>query len=120
MGRTSALEARDRGFTARERLLAAAEFREVRQKGKRHASKGFVVHELRTEKGFARLGLSVSTRVGGAVRRNRVKRLLREFFRLNKHEFPPSSDILISARKGISVKGLGDVGKELGFLIKRG
>lgn len=119
MGLTRALETRGHGFTTRERLLASAEFREVRKKGKRHASKDFVIHVLPTEKGFARLGLSVSTRVGGAVRRNRVKRLLREFFRLNKHLLPPSSDILVSARKGVSIKGLEDVEKELGFLIKR-
>ena len=47
-----------------------------------------------------RLGLAVGKNRGGAVERNRIKRLLREFFRLNKKQFPPSHDIIIIALEG--------------------
>ncbi len=45
-----------------------------------------------------RLGLSVPRRVGSAVRRNRLKRLLREAFRLSQHDWPGGYDLLIIVR----------------------
>lgn len=100
-----------------EKLLKTNEYHGVRKGGKKHVTAAFIVHVLTTERGITRLGLSVSSRTGGAVVRNRIKRLLREFFRLNKVNLPASSDILISARKGAAARDYKDVEKELGFLI---
>ncbi len=47
---------------------------------------------------YNRLGLKVSKRVGKATRRNRVKRLLREAFRLSRHELPTGYDIVVGTR----------------------
>lgn len=59
------------------------------------------VFSLETDRAFCRLGLSIGKRVGGAVVRNRLKRMLRESFRLTRAEHsaqPPFFDFVISAR----------------------
>jgi ribonuclease P protein component len=65
-----------------------------------------------------RLGLVVTRRLGKAVKRNRVKRLLREFFRRHKTELP-AVDLVIMAKKGAAVLGYHQVEEELGRLLFR-
>lgn len=59
-----------------------------------------------------RLGLVVTKRLGKAVRRNRVKRLLREFFRRHKDRLPPG-DLIIMAKKGAAALAYQQVQEEL-------
>lgn len=100
-------------FSKAERLLKPEEFTRARKLGKRYSTKSLRVDVFPNELGTRRLGLSVSAKVGGAVARNRVKRLLREFFRLNKGLFPESSDILVTVRSAEGLKRLKDVEAEL-------
>mgnify|MGYP002347903730 CR=1 FL=1 len=67
--------------------------------------------------GWARLGLVVGKRVGNACVRNRVKRRLREFFRLNMHVFPPGSDLVIIAKAGAGAVESADLNQELGSIF---
>ncbi len=68
--------------------------------GRRAGDGLFAVNALANEVGFARLGMSVSTRtVGNAVRRNRVRRIIREVFRL-RHATLASLDFVVTSRPG--------------------
>jgi ribonuclease P protein component len=106
------------------RLLSSREFMEVRKKGRRSFSRSFIVYTLANGLETNRLGITASARVGGAVQRNRVKRLIREFFRLNRQRISPgrSIDIAVYVKRNTDIKSmsLSSVEEELGrILIKK-
>lgn len=108
----------ENSFKREERLLSKKDFFKIRKKGIRLPSGSFILFALRNDHGFNRLGVAVSVRVGNSVKRNRIKRLLREFFRLNKSTFPKSTDIFISVKQEAIARKLSDVERELAPLIK--
>jgi ribonuclease P protein component len=87
-------------FRPCHRLRSAADFERVYRMGRRAGDGLFAVNALANELGFARLGMSVSTRsVGNAVRRNRVRRMIRELFR-ERHARLPAVDLVVTSRPG--------------------
>jgi ribonuclease P protein component len=88
------------GRAKRGRLTRSADFDRVYRQGRSHGNRYLVLYVFpRAEAGGeARLGVSVSRKVGGAVDRNLVKRLLREAFDASVERLPAGRDIVVVAR----------------------
>ena len=66
-----------------------------------------------------RLGVVASKKAGKAVQRVRAKRLLREAFRINRHRFEGTRDVVLVARRGLSERDYAEVERELLNLARK-
>jgi ribonuclease P protein component len=83
-----------------QRLKKNKDFQEVFKNGQSTANRQFVVYVLKKEgQAYNRVGLSVSKKLGKAVKRNRIKRLIRESVRALESRFITGVDCVIIARK---------------------
>jgi len=117
----------------RPRLTRSADFDRVYRRGRSAATRTFVLYAFPATRDApegddgaetsVRLGVSVGRRVGGAVERNRVKRLLREAFWALDERLPDGHDFVIVARAGAAEVagegGLDGVRAELSELLER-
>ena len=117
----------------RPRLTRSADFDLVYRRGRSAATRSFVLYafpstasdpeDKEEERPDVRLGVSVGRRVGGAVDRNRVKRLLREAFWALDDQLPEGHDFVVVARAGAAQAaeqaGLEGVRSELAELLSR-
>ena len=75
------------------------EFRRLYSKGERAGSPRLVIYCRRNRLGVHRLGITVSTKLGKAVHRNKIRRRLKEIFRLNSHRLENGWDIVVVAKQ---------------------
>jgi ribonuclease P protein component len=85
-------------FPKGKRVRSRLDFSAVFDAKVRHSRGPLIAYAIPSEHKTSRLGLSVSRRVGTAPRRNRIKRMLREAFRLMQADFPRSYDMVIVVR----------------------
>ena len=81
-----------------ESLKKTADFRNVYQNGKSLANKYLVMYVMENNREKNRLGISISKKVGNSVIRHRVKRLVREAYRLQEEKFASGLDLVVIAR----------------------
>lgn len=85
-------------FPGSHRLKLPSQFRAVYEAKVRESRGPLTAYALPNDVGHSRLGMSVSRKVGTAVRRNRIRRLVRESFRLLRHDLPRGYDLVVVVR----------------------
>ena len=100
-------------FRPRERIRRSADFQRVKHAGKRAKTRHFGLNFIPNDLEHHRIGLVVQKRFWCAAKRNRIKRVIREWFRLNKARIPvPPRDIVVIARPGAEKLSLDELSME--------
>jgi ribonuclease P protein component len=104
---------------ARLRLRRKSDFDAAYARGRRMGDNFFAVTATLNDLGAPRLGLAVAVRVaGGSVGRNRIRRIVRESFRVHQHEIP-ALDLVVSARPRARVASGQELHASLAALWKK-
>ena len=97
----------DFSLTKADRILKRREFITLSETGRRVQNEQFIAVFAPNQRSRSRIGITVTKKVGPAVKRNRIKRLVREYFRLNRNKIVGNWDINIIAKRdaaGINFK----------------
>lgn len=95
------------------------EFVRIYKKGRFFAGKYIVIYVMKNRYNINRLGITVNKKVGKSVRRNRIKRLIRESYRFYEEFIPEGIDMVFVARSVETEVGFADIRKEMKFLLKK-
>jgi ribonuclease P protein component len=98
-------------YPAADHIKASRDFARARSEGRRVVGRNFAIEVLAAPR--ARLGLVVSRKVGNAVARNRVKRIVREWFRRGRGGTEGAFDVVVIARSGAAELAADDAWREL-------
>lgn len=100
-------------FRKSNRLLKREDFLRIGAAGRKIKTRHFIIVFDRNDSGLRRLGITASKKTGGAVQRNRIKRLIREIFRLNRMRLADSTDYIVIAGRGAWRLSFDEVKEEL-------
>ena len=103
----------DKCYPGSYRLRKSWEYRLVREMGCKFNTPHFVLLVFDNSEKNSRLGVTVSRKVGNAVQRNRLKRIIREFFRKNRHIYPDARDYSIIAKRSSALLSSSKIDFEL-------
>ncbi|MBS3756480.1 MAG: ribonuclease P protein component [Desulfobacterales bacterium] len=101
----------------RDKLLKRSKFLYLARYGHSVHNRYFVVAYCSNRFGRPRLGVTVTRKIGGAVVRNRLKRIVREYFRRHRHQIGESRDINVIAKKAAANVSTGQAFAALEYLF---
>ena len=114
-----AIGERPQRFRRVDRLKKRYEFKRAQLSGRRIHTPHFLIVVLPNAVQNTRLGITVTKKVGTAVQRNRIKRVVREVFRRNRHLFPASHDVVFIAKRGATQIDYGSLLNEIGRAARK-
>ena len=100
-------------LTKEDKVRRSSEYQRIAKLGARYRTPHFRIRMLKNPLGRTRLGISIGRKAGKACARNRIKRRLKEYFRLNRGVMPPEMDIVFIALDGAANLETDQLGKEL-------
>jgi ribonuclease P protein component len=106
-------------FPRASRLLRRVEYDAVYREGRRRSSREFAVFLRPNGLELSRFGWSIKKALGGAVKRNRMRRRIREIIRLHRQEIAPGWDIVIHPRSTVATANFSALSEELVKLLPR-
>jgi ribonuclease P protein component len=112
-GTTEARSDKPQRFRRADRLKKRYEFRQAQLSGRRIHTPHFLIVVQPNALQNTRLGITVTKKVGTAVQRNRIKRVVREVFRRNRQLFPAAHDLVFIAKRGATDIDYGSLLSEL-------
>jgi len=107
------------GLPRQEKIRRGSDFDRVFREGRRISEPSVYARFLPNELAITRVGFAVPTRFGKAAKRNRARRLLREAYRLHKHEMPPGFDIVFLPGAGRHDPPLGVLERSMSGVARR-
>jgi len=106
-------------FPKSNRLLKRDEFRRVYDKGSKIQARYFTAFVLTNSQEQPSIGITVTRKIGKAVRRNRARRLVREVFRKNKLLVPQGVDMVINVKHPLIDASYSDLEEDFTTFLKR-
>jgi ribonuclease P protein component len=100
------------------RVKKTTDFDAIFKAKKSFANRAFIVYQLDNQKTHYRVGISVSKKLGNAVRRNRVKRLIRQVVRQHESHLADPKDFVVIARQGVEGFDYAEVEKNLLHVLR--
>lgn len=107
------------GMKKEYRLKKNEDFQHVFQRGYSVANRQFVVYQVKVDQQETiRFGLSISKKIGNAVMRNRIRRLMKEVLRVESDKCHQDRDVVIIARKPVAEMDYHEIKKSLNHVLK--
>jgi ribonuclease P protein component len=109
----------DERFPKAQRLRKRREFLQVQEGGQKVSADPLLALVRRNGRSYTRVGLTVSSKVGNAVVRARLRRLMRELYRTRKARWPPGLDVVLVARNSAKDAGMAELARAFDLLERR-
>lgn len=106
-------------LTKERRILKNADYRLVYKHGTYQVGRRCVLYKMPVAKQPTKIGFVTGKKVGGAVQRNRARRLMKEVYRLHQHEIREGYHIVFVGRANMASATYEDAEKEMMYLFRK-